>query len=332
MKKVSLLVLLGILCLAPSAFARDAYPSRPVQVLFPFGPSTTYSVSQIVGEAVSRELGQPVAIASTVGAAGVKAAMTVLSKPSDAYTVLDGFVAPLVLSPLTGNTKYDFNDFEPLYGVASNSFALVCRKDETRWTDLPSLLDYMRENPGKVVYSSGNDISSRNLVLVAMFKDSGVLGRKVTYQDASEMKDFLAKEFDLLVATSGQYVSNKDDIRVLAVLSDQPSPEDGIPGPLPKDYGISLGVKGLAAVGWNWWVVRKGTPEESLVVLREAMYKALSNPETKQKIESLGFSPLDPDQYNPESYYELCAEMTQQLSSAISTIEWMNEQLGKLGQ
>lgn len=328
---LALLTLVSLALCAGPVLAAQKFPTRPVQVLFPFGPSVTYSVSQVAGEALGQELGQPVSVTSTPGAGGVKAALTVMNKAADGYTIFDGYVAPLVLAPLSGNAKYSHRDFKPLYAVASNAFALVCHKDETRWDDLPGFLRYMKENPGKIVYSSGQDFTLRNLVIVAMLKNEGVVGRKVTYQDATEMKDFLAKEFDVMVCNSGQYKTNKDSMRVLAVLSDQPSPEDGIPGPLPKDYGISLGLSGLAAVGWNWWVVRQDTPDEVVQVLREAMYRAMSKPDTRKKIEFMGFSPLSPDMYSPESYDKVCTDITNQLTDAVGAIEWMNEQVAKLG-
>jgi tripartite-type tricarboxylate transporter receptor subunit TctC len=280
---------------------------------------------------MAEELGQPMVVTSTTGAAGVLAATTVLENPADGYTIFDGYVAPLVLSPLFDVADYTHEDFTPLYGVAANAFAVGSRPDEDRWSDLPSLLEYGRQNPGELRYSAGPEISLPNMIATAMLREAGVVARLVPYQDAgASWNDFAAGELDFMIMNAGTYAAQQDNVRVTAVLSDIPVGEGGIPGPLVTEYGIDIGVSGLAAMGWTWWVVKNGTPEERVEILREALYAALSDPEVAEEISSLGFTPLNPDDFRPEDYDETVSGIRDDLSAALDAIDWMRAELEAL--
>ena len=169
------------------------------------------------------------------------------------------------------------------------------RKDDDRFPDLPALIEHAKANPGKLRYSVAADISIPHMVAALMLKNANAPARSIPYNDTGEgWKDFLNGELDFMVLNSGNYKANKDDIRVLAVMSDRPMSEHGIPGPLPKDFDIELGVEGLAAVGWNWWVVKKGTP-------------------------------LPPETYHPDFYEANCSSVRSQLTHGMEAIKWEKE-------
>lgn len=323
--RAGLIAALGATAAAP-ALAAD-FPTRPVQVVFPWAPGVAYAVSQIVAERMGQELGQSMPVSSVTGASGVKAALDVMNSPANGYKVFDGYVAPILFAPLLGQTPYQCEDFAPLYGVASNGFAIGVRKDDDRFPDLPALIAEIKANPGTLRYSGAADISIPHMVAALMLQNADAPARSIPYNDTGEgWKDFMSGELDFMVLNSGNYAANKDDVRILAVMSDRPMSDKGIPGPLPKDYGIDLGVEGLAAVGWNWWLVHKDTPEDRVEVLRNAMHAALSDPATQAKINELGFTPLPVDTYTPDFYTENCESVRSQLQAGMDAIEWEKEQ------
>ena len=311
------------LSVAAAGTALAEFPERQVQVVFPWSPGVAYAVSQVVADRMGNELGQAMPVTSLTGASGVKAALDVLNSPANGYKIFDGYVAPILFAPLMGQTPYQCEDFTPLYGVGSNGFAVGVRKDDERFPDLPALISYAKENPGELRYSGAADISIPHMVAALMLRNANAPARSVPYNDTGEgWKDFLSGELDFMVLNSGNYKANKDDIRVLAVMSDRPMSEHGIPGPIPKDYGIELGVEGLAAVGWNWWVVKPGTPDDVVETLRAAMLATLNDPETQAKINDLGFTPLPPETYHPGYYLQNCESVRSQLEAGMEAIHW----------
>jgi len=306
------------------------FPKRPVQNIFPWSPGATYAASQVVANAMGENLGVSMTVTSTPGAGGVKAAMTVMSKPADGYTVFDGYVAPLILSPLFGKADYTFEDFKPLYGVASNAFCIVVRKDDSRFPDLTSLIGYAQSNPGELKYCAGGDVSLPHMSAASLLKSNNALTRHIPYNDTNEgIKDLLAGELDFDIMNSGGYNTFKEDVRILAVLSDLPQP--GFPGqPLVKDFGYSIGLDGLAATGWTWWVVHKDTPDEIVEVLRAALKKALDDPAVQGKLSDMGYLAMPTDVYSPENYKTQCTLMSAQLKAALKAIEWEKSEIKNL--
>ena len=329
-RKASAVLIISLLSLSLFANGQgESFPNRPVQNIFPWDPGATYAASQFVANEMAEHLGTTMTVTSTTGAGGVKAAMTVLSKPADGYTIFDGYVAPLILSPLFGKADYTYEDFKPLYGVVSNAFTIVVRKDDDRFQDLEDLIEYAKANPGELSYSAGPEVSLPHMSSASLLKNTGAITRHIPYNDSNVgIKDLLAGELDFNIMNSGGYNSYKDEVRILAVLSDLPQP--AFKGqPLVKDFGYSIGLDGLAATGWTWWVVHKDTPDAVVTVLRDALKKTLENQAVQAKLAEMGYLVMPTDTYNPENYAEQCALMTQQLESAIGAIEWEKSEIKK---
>jgi tripartite-type tricarboxylate transporter receptor subunit TctC len=67
----------------------QTYPSRSVKFIVPFAAgSATDAVARIVGDHVSKTLGQPVVVENVAGASGVVAAQNVARAEPDGHTIL----------------------------------------------------------------------------------------------------------------------------------------------------------------------------------------------------------------------------------------------------
>ena len=79
---------------AGGAHAADAYPSKPVRILFGFPPaSATDFIARIVGDKLSQKWGQAVVIDNRPGAGGNLASSIAAKEPKDGYTIFFGTVA-----------------------------------------------------------------------------------------------------------------------------------------------------------------------------------------------------------------------------------------------
>src|SRR3954469_8661138 len=83
-----LAIALGAAHLA-TAFAQDAYPSKPIHIVVPFlpGPAPD-AVARIAGEDLSKRVGQPVVVENKTGAGGTIGAEYVARSAPDGYTLL----------------------------------------------------------------------------------------------------------------------------------------------------------------------------------------------------------------------------------------------------
>src|SRR5205807_9485796 len=117
---------------AVSHFAwAQVYPTRPVSVIVPFAPGGATDVAgRIVGEYLSRSLGQQFVIENVAGAGGTTGTTRTMRANPDGYTVQLGqmgtHAAAVALYP---NLAYrPDSDFEPIGMIAGLPVVLPARK------------------------------------------------------------------------------------------------------------------------------------------------------------------------------------------------------------
>lgn len=307
-----------------SGAAYADFPERNIENIFPWGPGGAMSVSQIIADAMGDELGVSIPVVSTPGAGGVKAFETANAKPADGYTIFDGYVAPLVLQPLLGNADWSHSDFTPLHSATANAFAIIVRQDDDRFQTLDDLVEHMKANPGKVRYTTGSPTNLPHMVLANVLKVNGIYGKVVPYDEMEQgVKDMRSGVLDFMMSNPAFYKTNKEHVRALAAMSEQPAVSEIYDGaPLIGDLGYDLGMTGLAPMGWNWWLVHKDTPPEVVETLRDAMAAALAREDVQERIINTGFVPTG---YSAEEYDEVVGAVGGQLQGGIDAIEWVLE-------
>jgi len=316
------------LALSASAAAAQDFPQRTIELIFPWGPGNAMSVSQILADAMSEELDVSVPVISTPGAAGTKAFLTAMNKPADGYTIIDGYVAPLVLQPVLGKADWTYEDFTPLHSAFSNAFALGVRAGEDRWTTFAEMMAYCKEHPGELRYTSGSRNNLPHMVTAKALQSFDCVAQNIPYTaNAEGMSDLKNGVLDFGIVNVGEYQQAGDQYNIVLVLSELPESAEIFGGATSiVDLGIDLGLSGLAPMGWDWWMVAKDTPQERVDVLREVMARALARPDVQDKIKALGFVPL---KWNHDQFAEIVGPVAGQLEAMGNALKWEEEQLAK---
>ncbi|WP_339757280.1 tripartite tricarboxylate transporter substrate binding protein [uncultured Hoeflea sp.] len=316
----------GAAMLAGPALAE--FPERNIENIYPWAPGATMAASQVIADAMGERLGVNISVVSTPGAGGVKAFETALSRPADGYTLFDGYVAPLVLQPMQGNANWSYTDFAPLWSATSNAFAIAVRADENRFADVKALLEYAAANPGELRYSPGTAGALPHMVAAKVMQQTGAVAQLVPYPEIDNaVRDLRGNILDFVVINPGVYKVNKDDVKILAVLSTlerSSSTYDG--APLIGAAGIDMGMSNLSPMGWNWWLVRKDTPADIIAKLQDAMGAVMNDETIQTKLLDMGYVPT---LFSPEQYEEIVGPVAEQLRSGIDAIAWEKEQLAK---
>jgi tripartite-type tricarboxylate transporter receptor subunit TctC len=308
------------------AFSGD-FPDRRLKISFPWkagGPA--FVLSQIIADGMSKDLGVDISVVATPGAGGVKSFMSAFGEPADGYTIIDGWVAPLVIAPIFEKADYSYQDVIPLHGAGASPFAIASRVEEDRWTDFSSLMEYMRENPGKTRFTASAELTLPHMIAASMLKSQNLVSRNVPYVGLFPgVKDLRGGLLDWVIVNPGVYKGNKDHLRILAVLSEDDDAVDLYDGaPKVSDFGVDIGLSGLAQMGWTWFVVKAGTPDEVVTRLRKAMSASLNNPVVQQKIADIGFLPLD---YTSDDYEQIVGQVDKDLRDAMTGVQWLRDEL-----
>ena len=130
------------------AGAQDAYPSKPINVIVPFaagGPTDV--VTRILGEHMSRTLGQQLVVENVGGAGGTTGMSRVATAAPDGYTLGVGNMGTQSAAPaLYPNLKYDPATSFAQIGIANFTPQAIVSKKDNPAKDLKELLAYLKAN------------------------------------------------------------------------------------------------------------------------------------------------------------------------------------------
>jgi tripartite-type tricarboxylate transporter receptor subunit TctC len=135
-----------------------SYPTKPINIIVPFGPGTgTDTLTRVIAQPLGLAFNQTIVIENKPGANGAIGATQVARSAPDGHTLLMSTNSPLSAAPtLNKSIAYDpIKDFVPVTRVGSYTFILLV-DPAVPVTSIPELIAYARANPGKLSYASGN--------------------------------------------------------------------------------------------------------------------------------------------------------------------------------
>jgi len=285
MKRV--LQFLGLMAVTCVALAQP-YPAKPVRLIVGFNPGgPTDQVARIVAEALGQKLGQSFIVENRPGGNGAIAAQAVIASPADGYTLLVGTSGALTVSPVMFKSMpySPMKDLDPVAALAAYPYALVV-PTSLPVTDVKSLVDYVRKNPGRISFSSAGP-GSVNHLAGEWFKELANIDIvHVPYKgDAPALTDLIAGRvqmgFNTLTTAMPQVKSGK--LKALAVTS--PKSTSLAPGLTPM---VSLGYPDFVVEPWNGLFGPAGLPPAVITRLNEAVNDILALPQIQERIAQTG--------------------------------------------
>jgi tripartite-type tricarboxylate transporter receptor subunit TctC len=176
MSMTPLRLALSILAIAFAGYGAaaqgPAYPERPITMVVTFAAGGSSDVlARAVADAMSRGLGQQVAVDNRPGAGGHIGAEAVARAAPDGYTILFGTNGTLGIGPaLYKNLRYDpQHDLAPV-GLLHKLPLLLIVNPSIPAKNLAELIDYARGNPGKLSFASAG-IGSVSHLAGELFKE-----------------------------------------------------------------------------------------------------------------------------------------------------------------
>ncbi len=298
----------GALALAPfAAQAQAAFPSKPITIVVGFtAGGTTDTLARIVGQFMSRDLGQSVMIDNRPGAGGNIGSQMVVRAAPDGHTLLMGTVGTHAINQsLYKKMTFDpIKDFQPISRVALVPNLLVAHPSQPFKT-VKELIAHAKANPGKINFASSGSGTSIHLSAEMFNQMTGVDMQHIPYKgSAPALTDLLSGQtaimFDNLPSVIGHVKAGK--LRPIAVTTPQRSPA------LPDVPTIAeSGVPGYSATSWFGILAPAGTPAPAVARLNASILKALADPEVKKKFAEQG---AEPHPEKPEQFAEFIRSET----------------------
>jgi tripartite-type tricarboxylate transporter receptor subunit TctC len=285
LSRVTAGAVLSVFCFAASA----QYPSKPIRLIVPFPPAGAAELgARIFAQPLGQQLGQPVVIDTKPGAEGIIASEAVRQAPADGYTLYYGTATGMSYAPAAKKVPpYDpVNDFTPVSMVGIFGFFVFTHASVPANT-IGELIAYVRANPGKLNYGTGNATS---ILATAQFAAQQKLDMvHIPYKgDGPLSLDLVAGRVNMSIATPGTAVGHVKEGKLRALATLLPSRN-----PLLPD-APTFAEAGLAPVPITPWGGLFGPPKmpKEIVDRRSReMAVVLAKPEVREAFGRLAFEP-----------------------------------------
>lgn len=291
-------IALALSLLLPALASAQAYPNQPIQVVSPFAPGSTDQMLRPYLEKLPEFLGQPAVLSYKPGAGGAVGAGFVAASKPDGYTLVGTSIGSIVLGPLANkDAKFGLESFVPVAAVAEGNLLLVVPA-KSPFKTLKELVDYSKQNPGKLSYSSSGALGITHILTEILAKEAGVRWTHVAFQGSGPgVTALLGGHVDIAGTTAGPVQAHikAGTLRPLAVFGDarmKAFPEV----PTLRELGFNVAspvVYGLLAP--------KGTPQAVV----DSLYGALVKVQAKYGdaiATNLAVSGAEPRLMNPREY------------------------------
>jgi len=299
----------------PRVVCAQAYPSRPVRIIVPFGPGGSGDiVARLIGQWMSDHLGQPFIIENRPGASTNIAVEAVVRAPPDGYTLLLSVTANAVNASLYQNLSFNFiRDIAPIASINSVPFVMLVNPSFPA-RSVPEFIAYAKANPGKIIMASsgvgvGPHMNGELFKLMA-----GVDMLHVPYRggDAPALTDLLGGQVHVYFGTVAGSIEQirAGRLRALAVT---PAKRLDV---LPDTPAIGEFVAGYEASGWQGFVAPRNTPIEIIDKLNSVINAGLANPTINARLAELSGSVLPG---SPADFGKLIAEETEKWAKVIKS-------------
>lgn len=274
--------------LAATGAMAQAYPTRPITMIVPFaagGPTDV--IARIVGDHMSKTLGQTVVVENVLGVGGTTGIVRGAGSAPDGYTVMMGHMGTHGAAPaLYPNLKYDpTKDFTPIGLAAGTPIVIVAKKDFPA-ADLKGFVAYVKENGPKLNMAHAGVGSVSHTTGVLLTSVLGIKPNLVPYRGTGPaLNDLMANTVDFMadqIVNVSTQVSG-GTIKGYAVATPERNP--ALPNlPTTKEGGLD----GFQVSAWNAIFAPKALPKEIAAKLSDALDKALDDENTKKRILDLG--------------------------------------------
>lgn len=276
--------------LASPTLLASGWPERAVRIVVPFAAGAgTDAMGRLLAQKLGDALGASFVVDNRAGASGAIGTQHVAQSAPDGHTLL------LVAAPFTTvaavlpQAGYDpVRSFAPVSMVAQGPLLWACNKD-LPVANLRELVAYAKQRPGQLNYGSAGAGGINHLVLEDLKARAGIYITHIPYRGiAPATMDMIAGQVQLVTGTIPALMPFIRDGRIkpLAVTSARRTPV------LPDVPGMAeSGFAGADASNYFGLVAPRGTPQQVVDRLNEALARVVAQPDVQARLRADALEP-----------------------------------------
>ena len=274
----------------PFSAQAQQWPSRPIQVIVPFAPGGSTDVAaRLVGQHLSRALGQQVVVENKAGANGNLGTEHVAKSAPDGHTIL---VVPesIVSNPHVYKVNYDaVKDFAPVIQISRQPIVLAAHLDLGAKT-IAELVALAKKQPGLRFATGSGQGSQQHMIGQWFAKIAGIQLEQVSYRGGGQaINDLIAGHVKLGSLGSTPLIPHYKAGKLLLLAQTTTARSPALPDVPTFEQA---GVTGLKSEQWLGVYVPAGTPQPIVTRLNAEIGKALADPAIRKNLEDSAQEPV----------------------------------------
>ncbi len=267
--------------------AAQSYPSRPVRMIIPAGPSGGVdTIARLVGQTLTTALGQPVVMDNRPGAGTMLASEITAKSPPDGYTVLMATSSHAINGGIHKTLPYDpLNDFAAVALVATLSQVIVAHPS-LPVKSVKDLIALARRRPGELLLASSGTGSGTHLAAELFMSMAHVRFTHVPYKSGSAaMVDLIGGHVQLMISNTINAMPHVKAGRLNAVAITSPARSRLYPQlPTVSESGLP----GFQAEVWYGMLAPARTPADVIARLNRETVAILTTNDVRDKLAAQG--------------------------------------------
>jgi len=286
-KLLSLVCIATCLTLSVGQVMAQAYPTKPIKIIVPFGPGGfTDVVARILGVKLSESLGQPVVIENKPGAGSMIGTDQVAKSAADGHTLLIVSSTHVISPWIYKSLPYDpIKSFAPVTKLVDSPYVLLTNP-KVPAKNVQEFIALAKAQPDKIHYASSGNGSAQHLIGGMFASMTKTQLKHVPYRSSSlATTDVVAGVVESSFAGVPNALSQVPNGRLnaLAVTSAKRIPQ------LPNVPTMQeAGVPGYDATVWLALLAPAGTPPNIVNKLNSEIAKIMNTAETNKAMFDAG--------------------------------------------
>ncbi|CAA2110471.1 Bug family tripartite tricarboxylate transporter substrate binding protein [Variovorax paradoxus] len=265
----------------------QAWPTRPVRLVSPYGAGGSNDIlTRVLGDFLSRRLGQSIVIENKAGA-GTRIANDYVAKAApDGYTLLHAAAPIAIGEALYKDLTYDVHKSFTAIGSTAIAPLFLVVNAQAPYKTLTEFIRHAKADPKGATFGSPGAGSAPHLTAELLLRAAGAKGIVVQYRgDAPAYTELLAGRIDATLTAISTAVPHiqAGKLRVLGVANEERTqlyPD----APTLREQGLPT----VVGYGWYGMLAPAGTPADVVTRLHTELKAALADPDVRRKAEAAG--------------------------------------------
>jgi tripartite-type tricarboxylate transporter receptor subunit TctC len=276
----------ALLLFATAAQAQQFPGGKPIEMTVMFGAGSAADVTaRYLADGMAKHLNVPVPVVNRTGGGGAIGYSHVKQQKPDGHAII--WNSNSISSTFhSGVLPFDYKAFDAVARVSIETPVIAVRGDAP-WKTLKELVDYAKDNPGKVRIGNSGTGSHTHFSSSALFAVGGAKIVDVPFGEGQAVVNLLGSRIEGVVQLPAAVVSHvkSGDLRVLAVLGSKRDPVfPDVPTAKELGYDVALDM-------WRGIALPKGTPRPIIGKLQDAIKVTVDSQPFKDAGKAIGFVP-----------------------------------------